>query len=321
MFPRSASRTVGQQLAAMRNYADTPAKDPLFFSNLLNRIEKANQESTKIKANAAKAGEKKPQNAFKGPKNNKGPQNAKKPASGAGSRKVLGQKVNPTVTARVNVKDHPLNANTFKLMDESNFQRKKTGNRPYRDASRRPAINNRGPRASLRGPPRGKSLQSVPEIKTKELKSSAYNPDLSGSTFLYGHSTSTVSSLHGRLTSVVKEAVLKLKYPYKLPKSIIEQLQPSDLASRFVASKDYNLDVNQDEIASRIRQVVKGEVQQLDVDEKKFSTPESLRLAQFSRNQLMKNGALSMSAKEAIFGVASGLQLPKDLVAEAHWNK
>lgn len=321
MFPRSVSRSVGQQLVATRCLANASGKDPLFLSNLLNRIERANLEVAKTKAKTPNVNQKKTHNASAGPTTPKASKTTKNPATENFPRKVLGQKANPVATARVNVKDHPLSANTFKLMDESNFQRKRTGSRPYKDASRRPAINNRGPRASLRGPPRGKLLRSVPEIKTKELKVSAYVPQLSESTFLYGHATSAVSSLQGRLTSVVKEAVLKLKYPYKLPKSIIEQLLPSELASPFVAHKNYTLEVNQEEIAARLKQVVKGEVQLLEVDETKFSTPESLRLAQFARNQLMKNGGLSMSAKETIFGVASGLQLPKSLLANAHWNK
>ena len=313
LFKSSGSRL------GIREYSNESGKESMFLTDLLSRIDKISSTTKKI-------AEKQGSGAPGGLSNPRGSQGA---VNGAG-RKARGP-ADKTVKARtekVKVTDHPLfNAK----IDTRGPNRQGSGYKGPR-TTRGPRTGGAAGESSAGGArpakrttrprePRRQRAIDVQPIKSKNITYGPYKPQLDNNTFLYGKVTSFNNCTTARVASVAKEALLDSKYPYMLPKDIVNNLAPGVTRNRFLLQSNFTLDVNPEKLSTRIREVVKGEVADLPVDKSQFKEPEALKSALFTKQQLMKNGDLSFADKQKIFDVASGLKTPKLLVENAHWAK
>lgn len=322
------SRFVGLARPA-RAYSSVQKNDSaMFLSDLMKRIDSINTRTKRIAEAKTSA---KPE-----PKGQKRKPVATKSATKT-STKTSDSKANSTTpklrarkeNARIPVKDHPLSRNTFKLMDESNFkrpERSRRANPPSRSQTKPAAATSGGPKPSARTgrsqmararpPRRADSGSAAPgRIVQKELVVKDYKPAVSGDDFFYGKPASLAFSTSSRVAAVAKETLLESKYPYKLPKSIIDKLDSSFAGNRFILQKDYSLDVDVAKFGSRINLVVKGQVDTINLGKKPVAT------SVFTATQLARNGDLSIAQQQTIYDVASGQKSAKLLVETAVWNK
>lgn len=326
------SRFVGLARPA-RAYSSVQKNDSaLFLSDLMKRIDSINTRTKRI-AEAKSSAKPEPKNQKRKPVATK---TATKTATKPPTKTSDSKTTNTTPkfrarkeTARISVKDHPLSRNTFKLMDESNFkkpERSRRVNPPSRSQIRPAAAKSGGSKPSARTggsqmararPPRRTASGSPApgRIVQKELVVKDYKPAVSGDDFFYGKPASLAFSTSSRVAAVAKETLLESKYPYKLPKSIIDKLDSSFTGNRFLLQKDYSLDVDVAKFGSRINQVVKGEVDTINLGKKPVAT------SVFTATQLARNGDLSIAQQQTIYDVASGLKSAKLLVETAVWNK
>ncbi|EEQ37102.1 hypothetical protein CLUG_01225 [Clavispora lusitaniae ATCC 42720] len=317
MFTR-ASFTRG-----IRLYSSQNNEGASFLSDLMKRIDTINARTMKlkdVKQNKPKASkhtqkaEKSQKQASSSEKKTKNNQKTQAP------RKTQG--VFEGQSAKISVKDHPLSRNTFKLMDESNF-RKNAASRNPESRNSKPKQTSEAPRRrpQARRRPASKpsagalSPSSSSNIVSKELVASPLKPSISGDAFFYGKPTTLTTCTTSRVAAVAKETLLESKYPYKLPKSIIDKLDDSFTGNRFLLQKDYTLDVDVATFGDKIKKTVKGEVENISMGEKPTTS------SVFTATQLMRNGDLDIAQKQTIFDVASGLKSAKSLVENAAWNK
>lgn len=165
--------------------------------------------------------------------------------------------------------------------------------------------------------PRGARFSKLPQsdaAPTKTLKALPLAPKITGDTFLYGKPAAMGISLLSRVAAVTKRSLLESKYPYKLPKSIIDELQPLPGANRFVLKKDYNLEVQPESLASKVKEVVKGETVELTTESKLTAVQVE------ARDELMRNQTLNMEQKQLIYDLSSGTKSAQDLLKDAAWK-
>lgn len=313
LFKRSGGRF------GIREYSSESGKESMFLTDLLSRIDKISSTTKKIaeKQGSGAAG------GLNKPRRSQGAaQGAARKAGGPADKTVKAR------TEKVQVTDHPL----FNAKIETRGPNRqgsgykgprapRTGGAGGASATSsaggaRPAKRTTRPRE-----PRRQKAIDVQPIKSKNITYGPYKPQLDSNTFLYGKVTSFNNCTTARVASVAKEALLDSKYPYMLPKDIVNNLAPGVTRNRFLLQSNFTLDVNTEKLSTRIKEVVKGEVADLPVDKSKFKDPEALKSAFFTKQQLMKNGDLSLADKQKIFDVASGLKTPKQLVENAHWAK
>lgn len=310
---------------ARRAYSVDKGDKSLFLSNLMQRIDNINTRTKEVAEERAKI---KPTHV-----------------SGKKNFRPFRKAVFEGTQGKVVVKDHPLSKNTFKIMDESNFRNGGSRpNPPSRNAEARKSLSprndnstrierpriNRPPRAGMppragrpqtSRPPRARrsddklKFQDTESVVVKELVVTNYQPKISGDVFFHGKPASLAISTTSRVAAVAKETLIESKYPYKLPKSIIDNLSSDFVGNHFILQKDFNLDVEAAKLGDRISKVVKGNVDTIDVGSK----PEATSL--FTAAQLARNADLSLAQKQSIYDVASGLKLAKLLVEGAVWNK
>ncbi|SGZ51730.1 CIC11C00000002167 [Sungouiella intermedia] len=313
------SRFVGVARGARAYSSVQKAESTLFLSDLMKRIDSINTRTKRIAEakTVAKQGQKPQKNS------NRAASKEVKAAKDTKMAKPAPKLRARNDSARIAVKDHPLSRNTFKLMDESNFkkpERARRGNPPSR-AENRPASARNGPAAQnqrARPPRRTTPARPAPtteRIVQKELVVKDYKPAVSGDDFFHGKPASLAISTSSRVAAVAKETLLESKYPYKLPKSIIDKLDSSFAGNKFILQKDYTLDVDVATFGTRINQVVKGEVNKINIGEKPATT------SVFTATQLARNGDLTIAQQQTIYDVASGLKSAKLLVEGAVWNK
>lgn len=318
------SRLTGVSRVA-RTYSTAQKNDSaLFLSDLMKRIDNINAKTKKIaelkkqpSAPTSKAGSPKKAGAVKKT------QDAAKaaPATRAPRSNFRQEK-------KITIKDHPLSRNTFKLMDEANFKKTdraparrsgapRSGNPPSRNAESRLAAGP-GQKARPQRPKRvdlAKKGPAVERIVLKDLVVKDYRPSIGGDDFFYGKPATLATSLTSRVAAVAKEALLESKYPYKLPKSIIDKLDSSFAGNKFILQKDFNLDVDATKFGDRINKVVRGQVDTIELGK----NPEATSV--FTANQLARNGDLTIAQQQTIYDVASGLKSAKLLLEGAVWNK
>lgn len=304
MFTRASTLTRG-----LRCYSSGPTQSgALFLSDLMQRIDTINARTMKL--NEAKPeGQKAAKSQKQPPKQTQKAQKQQRPRA-------------PVLEGtRIAVKDHPLSRNTFKLMDESNFKPRNARTAESRNGGARQRPSGQNKTAAPRNKPQVARKRAAPKtpvdgpVVSKELVSSGLKPAISGETFFYGKPTTLTTCTTSRVAAVAKETLLESKYPYKLPKSIIDKLDGTFTGNKFLLQKDFTLDVDAAKFGDRIRKVVKGEVDLLDLGKKPVPT------SVFTGAQLMRNGDLDMEQKQTIYDVASGLKSAKLLVENAAWNQ
>lgn len=163
-------------------------------------------------------------------------------------------------------------------------------------------------------------VEASSEVTSKEVEPEVRKPSINGDTFFYGKSAASLFGTSSRVSAVAKETLLKSRYPYKLPKLIIDSVTPGIHGNKFLLQKDWNLEVNPEELKGRLNEVVKGQTEKLTVDKKK--TPQNILPAmEAAAQQLVKNGTYSMAQKKMVLDAASGFTSPKQLLENAHWLK
>lgn len=285
----------------------------LFLSDLMKRIDSINTRTKRISETQAaqkiEASELK-NPAQQRPNRSKKPQNAKNDSKPAAPQTFAAR----TRGAKIAVKDHPLSTNSFKLLDESNFKKAERGprraNPALRNSESRPKPRNNRP---LRNTP---VRDTKPErVVQRELVVENYKPVLGGDDFFHGKPASVAISQSSRVAAVAKETLLESKYPYKLPKLIIDKLDTTFSGNKFILQNDYNLDVAPEVLGAKVNKIVKGQVDQVKMGAKPVAT------LVYTASQLARNGDLSLVQKQTIYDVASGLKSAKLLVEGAVWNK
>lgn len=300
----------------LRCYSSAPSQNgALFLSDLMQRIDTINARTLKLSETKADQAQK----PLKAPKQTQKQTQKAQRAQKQAQAKV--PKPNAFEGTKIAVKDHPLSRNTFKLMDESNFKPRNARNPESRNAGARqkqtPQARTQAPRKKPQVARKRAAAKSPVEgpIVSKELVASGLKPSITGETFFYGKPTTLTTCTTSRVAAVAKETLLESKYPYKLPKSIIDKLDGSFTGNKFLLQKEYTLEVDAARFGDRIRKVVKGEVDQVELGKKPVAS------SVFTAAQLMQNGDLDLAQKQTIYDVASGLKSAKLLVENAAWNK
>lgn len=302
MFPR-----VGNSLLKGVRY-NSSSSDPLFLTNLLKRLDQVNTTAAASRTKDVKSVKKgKPGVQAKAPKT-------------AATGEFSPARANPG-TART-VKDHPMMQSRFRpdaskasdrLSNASDRPRPSFANRtPQKPRSDRPS--NRP--AAKRVVRKAKTAPSGEVVyPTKKVTAGPFEPKVSGDTFLYGKLTSVNPCVSSRVASITKEALIDSKYPYLLPKSIIDTL--GNPKGKFLAKANYSLDVDVQKVGARFNEVVLGRTVDIKVDPKLASDPH----AQFTHGQIMKNATVSLEKKQLMFDAVNGLKSAKEVVGNAPWVK
>lgn len=228
------------------------------------------------------------------PRQNNKPRNPDQQASTALTRKSAAPKPESTAATR------PRTAQTS------------TQGRPQAaQANRAPAAKSSTPRQQTTK----RSTQSVGSVPSKKLPEAApLKVSVNGDTFLYGKVTSINPCVSLRVASITKEALVLSKYPYMLPKHIIDQA-PDTADNQFLLQKNYSLDVDADQIQTRFSEVVQGKMEDIQFD-KKLGTH-----AETTKAEINKNGSLNVADRQLLFDAVNGVRPFKDILANACWVK
>lgn len=314
MYVQVAARTGVR--TGVRQYSSEPGKESMFLTDLLSRIDKISSTTKKI-ADSQAAGRAESQTAGQANK-----PRARKPSGGSDKSR----------SEKVQVADHPLFSSKFASRERGPARQSAAAEDSARDprGPRGPRTANTGGGARAARPSKGPGKPREPRrqknidvqpIPSKTLTYGPYEPQLTNSTFVHGKVASVNNCTSARVASVTKEALIDSKYPYMLPKEIVHSVAPDVTRNKFLLQSNFTLDVNQEKLKTRINEVVKGQVTDMPVDLSQFKDPKDLKLAVHTKQQLMKNGDLSLADKLKIFEVANGLKTPKQLVENSHWAK
>ncbi|KAK7684046.1 hypothetical protein QCA50_012688 [Cerrena zonata] len=321
-------------------YASTGGepKSPLFLTNLLNRIDEINATSKRIMTEQKPKTERKQAQTGQAQRGQTGQAQrgqtgqaqrgqtgqAQRGQTGQAQRGQTGQaqrgqaqrgqrgqaqrneKEEPfqlrRFSPRVKVKDHPLAMNTFQVMSEHSTENR----RPQAKARTRSNPRNFSLQKRSKPKPRSKPVAKQ-SIGSKQLISKPLEPKITSAHFIQGHPASLITNKPSTgLVSVIKETLIKSNYPYKLPKSIIDGINPNFQGNKYILQKNWQTKfINPDTLSERLNEVVK----------------EGLKTAHSIQHELMKNGSMSLSSKQLILNVSSGIISPRELLADAHWNR
>ncbi|KAI5961564.1 hypothetical protein KGF57_001689 [Candida theae] len=208
----------------------------------------------------------------------------------------------------------------------SGFQRDESRGKPWqgrgeatRNSDNKPASRPFKRRAAGQrrtgGPAAGSDKPAIAApIESKELVAEPLTPTLKPEQFFYGKVPSIVSSISSRVASVAKLCLLDSKYPYNLPKQIIENA-PSSSQNKFILQKNWNLEPNQEVLRGRISSVVLGQVESLDLKGNTNAT--SLQVS----HDLSINPTLHLDQKQQMFDTIHSLNTLKTIFKDAHWRK
>ncbi|KAG7660764.1 uncharacterized protein J8A68_005726 [[Candida] subhashii] len=195
-------------------------------------------------------------------------------------------------------------------------QRRDDGRPPRSLAPRRDGGDRRG------GPPRGDRRPAgppkttvAPEIQSKELSASPLKPTINAETFFYGKIPSSNAGISSRLASVAKLTLEDSKYPYLLPRHIIERAAENP-TNQFILQKNWSLKVNHSKLAERVKHMVRGDLEVVNTE-----NANDKELAKVTSDLINSNGSLDIQQKQFMFDIVNGTIRPRDLLKDAHWNQ
>lgn len=211
----------------------------------------------------------------------------------------------------INISDHPLfnytdrNQETKSRVNSKFPSRSTRSTRPnLPQVGNRPQSLNRFNKSNKPFRPlRGSKLSEAIELVSKQLNPQDYKPSITNQ-FLQGKSTSFQISLTSRITSVIKSQLVKSKYPYLLPKSIVESAPTN--ANKFLV-KNVKVKINSDDLKNDIDKIIKGK----SVD----NLPDDSVISK----SLNQNADLNLAAKQTMFNIISAKSL-ENTFAKAHWK-
>lgn len=289
----SVTRSIRPLSRSVRFYSSQSGEKSLFLTDILARIEKINLNKNLIPKKTTQAKTTPKAKSAKQSKQADAPVEAKRP-----TKIVFDQ--HPMFSSRL---DKSRLSSEGKVLDAT--QRPNRG--PRRPAGSAPRTSNQTRKpAGPKRPLRASKSDSTTAIVSREAVSKSYRPSLANQ-FLYGKATNFQISLTSRITSVIKSQLLNSKYPFNLPKSIIDNA-PETADNKFILSKSsFSLELDEDKVKHDIDTVVKGQGQYVEVK----STAEQ---------SLNKNPTMSYEQKLQAAKIVQAKSL-KNVFDNAHWNQ
>ncbi|EGV61414.1 hypothetical protein PSN45_000086 [Yamadazyma tenuis] len=301
---------------SVRTFA-TDNKSP-FLSDILARIEKINLNKDSFQKDTQKKPRRRTPNKPKADITSAGAKNSLKEdiTSPVVDKKASSSADGSFKLQKIKFADHPLFSGK---LDRSKFTR--TDQSPRRNTQRprtRPdGVNtsttkgttsrpNRSPRPKRDSKP-SRTAKGLDDdrIFSRTVEPKSYSPSLTNH-FLYGKPTTVQMNLTSRITSLIKSQLLGSKYPFKLPRSIIEAA-PAETSNRFLlSSSSYSLELDQEKVRTEFNTIVKGQATKIAGDSN------AVKL-------LNQNPTVNLSAKSKM---ASIIQEQKfhDLFKDASWK-
>lgn len=292
---RSLPRAIAPVRGGMRFYSSPSGEKSPFLTDILARIEKINLNKNLIK----KPTESKTKNSSKGTQNKSSQQSSSAPTEVKRPTKIVFDQ-HPMFSSRL---DKTKFSKDNKVLDAtqrtSRGPRKATGTAPRKPTQFKKSS---GPKKPLRA---SKSDSST-AIISREAVSKSYRPSLANQ-FLYGKATNLQISLTSRITSVIKSQLLNSKYPFNLPKSIIDNA-PETAENKFILSKSsFSLELDENKVKNDIDTIIKGEGQYVEVKS-------------VAEQSLNKNPTMSYEQKLQAANIVNAKSL-KNVFDNAHWNQ
>lgn len=276
----------------------------VFLSNLLARIENMNLKK--------KAPSPEPIVKSKSTKTDKSTANAGPRRNTKANAKTESKSV-PSVQGsaeKIKVADHPLFRARLNRVARPEGRPRPTGPRPTNtnfkaNSNTKPTNNARKTSFKPRAPRALTKASESLALVSKEVKAQDFNPSLTNH-FLYGKSTNFQINLTSRITSLVKNQLIKSKYPYLVPRSVINSIAPNKDTNKFLVSDDYSLEIDPEELKQNVDTVILGKPQNL---------PGSSHLI----DNLNKNPTLSLAQKSTMSDIINSKDF-STVFSNAHWK-
>lgn len=178
--------------------------------------------------------------------------------------------------------------------------------RPQMGQSERPPRTNTGrPQRERPARTQDKGSKEVKTLISRDVTAKEYKPSLKNH-FLYGKSTNVQFNPTSRITSLIKTQLLDSKYPFKLPRSIIENA-PAETDNKFLlSSSSYSLDIDEKKLNLDVNRIVRGK-------------PDNVQGKSLDVQLVNKNSTLSLDKRTAIVNLVKNKNL-KDVFKDAHWK-
>lgn len=138
-------------------------------------------------------------------------------------------------------------------------------------------------------------------------------PNLSADALFHGKVASVNACVPSRVASLAKQMLVDSKYPYLLPQDVIDSL-PTKPQNRFLAQRNYSLEVDQNTFFNRFKSLVMGKYSPLQPPSDSVSATEAAQV-------LARNGSIPLEQKQKIVDAVAGKLLAKDLLKDAVWMK
>ncbi|EGW35040.1 uncharacterized protein SPAPADRAFT_58172 [Spathaspora passalidarum NRRL Y-27907] len=157
-----------------------------------------------------------------------------------------------------------------------------------------------------------------PRIVSKEAQPHALAPTINAETFFYGKVPSSNATVSARIASIAKLQLIKSKYPFNLPKNVIElapRKLPGETINPFILQNNWNLTVGGKSLAYTVKRAVKGKIDYVQTGKATGSD------VQFTSAMINKNASLALKQKQVLFDAVNGTISPRSLLANASWNR
>lgn len=332
----------------VRYNSQNSQNSPSFLADIMKRIDAVNEKNSAL-AKKPKPVEKKltGNKTFKSAKSGDSKVNdasgnlktSEKSPTGESARPTsFKPRSNDTDLTSIQIKNHPLrnrfDKNFASSYDQANASvqssegskfpnRRQGGHSPRYQGTRpsnstsntsaqgpRPPRPNQGSRPARTPRTRTPTTEAVPAITTKKLSDAPLSPIIEGNVFLYGKPASIVTSTTSRIASITKTALIDSKYPYKLPKSVIDEAPRR--AKKFLLQRNWSFDLNLPKIAKQVNSLVFGKSENIVLNN-------GDHVSQLSSHTLMRNASLNMENKQYIHDIVSGKLPAKSLFDNAAW--
>lgn len=151
-------------------------------------------------------------------------------------------------------------------------------------------------------------------INSKQLTPVPLQPKVIAEDFFYGKVPSINATVASRLASIAKLSLNDSKYPYMLPKEVIDQAYPGQ-RNRFILQQNWKINPNEDVLKERVQTIVLGQTKDLEYKGKKTE------LASRTLHDININPNLNLEQKNTMFNIVNGLTDIKTIFKDAHWKK
>ncbi|KAI5953542.1 hypothetical protein KGF54_002914 [Candida jiufengensis] len=148
-------------------------------------------------------------------------------------------------------------------------------------------------------------------IESKELIADTLKPKLKSETFFYGKIPSILSTIDSRFASITKLSLLDSKYPFNLPKNIIDQAQPNNSQNKYILQKNWKLEPNNEILKNRVNNIVFGKIETIKSD------AENKQLA----HNIEVNPTMNIIEKQSMYDTITNLGNIKSIFKDAHWKQ